>query len=336
MTTQVENANSEQDRLLGSCLLWFIWGVTASFLAIFSLVLLGLIVASISLNAYLAWELSGYEVLVSRSISEPAVAAVAEPDASPEAVVNMLPDLEPAEVAMLLPPERPLKPPGPIPARTPVATETPTPDPTVYPLTNEYTLIPLEATRDASLHGDISLKLRDPEPNAGVELNLQHVDSHISANPPQFKEIFQEPEFLETYTVHHWDGPTYRKMGLLEGVQAVTIKTTPGQPIYIPKRGPDIYKDDQDTFHALLLYASEDSLTFIYARQPTVEDVYTVHYVGLQTDPNLLELYQKSGERELPGLTLDTPVGLATDRLMIAIRDKGKYMDVRSKKDWWQ
>jgi glycine betaine/proline transport system substrate-binding protein len=175
MTTPGDNANFEEERLLGSCLLWFIWGVTASFLAIFSLMLVGLIVASISLNAYLAWELSGYEVLVSRSTSDPAIAAVVvEPDASPEAGMDTLPEPEPAEVAMLLPAEVPLITPGPIPAKLPVAMGTSSPAPAADPLTNEHALMPLEATRDTRLHDDISLKLRDPEPNGGVELNLQN------------------------------------------------------------------------------------------------------------------------------------------------------------------
>ena len=91
----------------------------------------------------------------------------------------------------------------------------------------------------------------------------------------------------------------------------------------------------QGKFYATLLYATEDQLTFAYTRDGTVAHGYAVHYMGLQTDPNLLELYRESKGNQLPGLTLDTPVGIATDQLIIAIRDRGKFMDVRSKKDWW-
>jgi hypothetical protein len=38
----------------------------------------------------------------------------------------------------------------------------------------------------------------------------------------------------------------------------------------------------------------------------------------------------------LPGLTLDTPVGVATGELIVAMRDNGKFLDARSKKDWWE
>ncbi|NJN97830.1 MAG: hypothetical protein HC875_29005 [Anaerolineales bacterium] len=52
---------------LGGCLLWFFWGVSLSFMTILSLALVILLAASVTLNVYLGWELSGLEVSVSRS-----------------------------------------------------------------------------------------------------------------------------------------------------------------------------------------------------------------------------------------------------------------------------
>jgi hypothetical protein len=115
-------------------------------------------------------------------------------------------------------------------------------------------------------------------------------------------------------------------------VVLVSQKTTAGEPIYIPPRQQDIY---DKKYFAVVLYASEDSLTFLYNRAGSVVQGYTVHYVGLQTDPNLVALFQESQGSELPGLTLDTPVGVATEEILIAIRDNGKFLDVRSKNDWW-
>lgn len=111
------------------------------------------------------------------------------------------------------------------------------------------------------------------------------------------------------------------------------IKTTPGEPVFIPPKEQDIY---EGKYYAVVLYASEDSLTFVYAREGTVAKGYTVHYLGLNTDPNLLALYRESKGNELPGLTLDTPVGTATDQLIVAIRDNGTFLDARSKNDWWK
>jgi hypothetical protein len=85
----------------------------------------------------------------------------------------------------------------------------------------------------------------------------------------------------------------------------------------------------------VVLYASEDSLTFLYNRAGTVVQGYTIHYVGLQTDPNLVALFRESQGNQLPGLTLDTPVGIATGELLVAIRDNGKFLDTRSQHDWW-
>jgi hypothetical protein len=64
---------------------------------------------------------------------------------------------------------------------------------------------------------------------------------------------------------------------------------------------------------------------------------YTVHYLGLQTDPNLVKLFEESEGSELPGLTLDTPIGVAAgEELMVAMRDNGTFLDARSKRDWWE
>jgi hypothetical protein len=119
---------------------------------------------------------------------------------------------------------------------------------------------------------------------------------------------------------------------LKDGVGLIGIKTTPGEPVFIPKTKTDIFGGK---YYATLLYASEDSLTFTYTRAGNVVKGYTVHYQGLHTDPNLLALFRESQGNELPGLTLDTPVGVAGDEVIVAIRDNGTFLDARSRKDWW-
>ena len=63
---------------------------------------------------------------------------------------------------------------------------------------------------------------------------------------------------------------------------------------------------------------------------------YAIHYEGLNVDPNLLEAFRNSPKDQLPGLTLDTPVGTANGELIVAVRDKGAFMDIRTRKDWWR
>ncbi len=213
-------------------------------------------------------------------------------------------------------------------------------DPTLVPYAeltsaNSYELIPINGERDkrpAAEHGDLNLKLRDPQP-IEVELGLVDVGSGVDADAPKLSAIF-EPDFTAAYAVHDWDWGCNCKGDLIRDDQAILvgINTTPGEPLFIPPTERDIY---DGKYHAVVLYASEDSLTFLYAREGTVALGYTVHYVGLRTDPNLLSLYQESEGSELPGLTLDTPVGTATTELLVAIRDNGKFLDARSINDWW-
>lgn len=155
----------------------------------------------------------------------------------------------------------------------------------------------------------------------------------VDPDAPKLSEIF-EPQFTAAYTVYDWDWACNCKGNLIqeESVVLVSLKTTPGEPIYIPPRQQDIY---DKKYYAVVLYASEDSLTFLYNRAGSVVNGYAFHYVGLQTDPNLLALFRESKGNALPGLTLDTPVGLATEELLIAVRDNGKFLDARSKNDWW-
>jgi hypothetical protein len=203
---------------------------------------------------------------------------------------------------------------------------------------NVYSLIALEGQREsrpAEEHGDLNLKLRDPQP-IDVDLSLQDIPgSGIDSNAPNLGAVFKNPQFVRAYTIHDWDWGCNCKGKLIndDHLVLVGIKTTPGQPIFIPTKKQDIFGGK---FYATLLYASEDSLTFVYSREGNVAHAYSVHYLGLRTDPNLLALYRQSKGNELPGLTLDTPVGVATNELIVAIRDKGKFMDARSRGDWWK
>ncbi len=202
-----------------------------------------------------------------------------------------------------------------------------------YTSSNTYTLIPLEGGRDprpAEEHGDLNLILREPEP---IEADLSLMDTAPGVDPDaiSMSDIF-EPNIVAAYTVHNWDWACNCPGEVLDQVAMIGIETTPGEPVFIPQKAQDIYGGD---VMAVVLYASEDSLTFAYARDGTVAQGYAVHYHGLRTDPNLLALYQESQGNELPGLTNDTPVGIATDELKVAIRDKGTFMEPRSTGDWW-
>jgi len=201
---------------------------------------------------------------------------------------------------------------------------------------NTYTLIPIDGEREsrpAETHGDLNLKLRDPQP-IKVDLKLVTIaGSGIDPEAPKFSKVFK-PDFTQAYAVHGWDWAKNDKSDLINDGKAILvgIKTNPGDPIRIPPTSRDIY---EGKYYATVLYADKDSLTFVYARRGNVVQGYTVHLVGLETDPNLIKAFQESKGNMLPGLTLDTPVGRATQNLMVAIRDNGTFLDARSQKDWW-
>jgi cytoskeletal protein RodZ len=372
---QNEEATGREPRA-GASWLWFVGGCALSITTLSSIVLLVFLLISTSLNVYLAWTLSGYEVSISRPGSVSTVVIVVTPASQLALAPTETPTAEPtstpspvstpsrletefatlAAITTQVAQSNPTSTPAFTPevtaadvsestvASTPEATArpaaTPTPSAPAQALaasTNSYTLIPIEGEREsrpAAEHGDLNLKLRDPQP-AGYEPKLIDIPgSGIDPQAPKLSAVFK-PDFVATYAVHDWDWGCNCKGKLIEDGTAVLvgIKTTPGDPIFIPKTERDIY---EGKYYAVVLYAAQDTLTFLYARRGSVVEGYTVHYLGLQTDPNLVALFQESQGNELPGLTLDTPVGIATDQLIVAIRDNGKFLDARSKRDWWE
>jgi hypothetical protein len=400
MTNEAGGDPASSEGRLGGCLLWFFWGVSLSFMTILSLVLLILLAASVTLNIYLGWEMSGLEVSISRPGTGPSVAPPLIPTNILAVIPTNTPQLTPTSTAILLPTVSPLEaqvatlavlatevagsespatptsvptavainsssepvsPSAPqlasTPAVAPIAPPAASPAPLATPAavsaapqegaaeefvapatsSNSYELIPIEGEREsipAEEHGDLNLKLRDPQ-SIEVDLSLQDIPgSGVDPNAPNFAAIFK-PDFVQAYTVHDWDWSCNCKGELIQedSVVLLGLKTTPGEPVFIPTKDGDIYGGK---YYATVLYAAEDGLTFLYNRAGSVVKGYTVHYLGLHTDPNLVALFRESKGSELPGLTLDTPVGLAGDELIIAIRDNGKFLDARSKRDWWE
>lgn len=378
-------ALNEQETRTGIRWLWFVGGCALSFTTLCSVVLLLLLLVSTSVNAYLAWTLSGYQV----SIYQPEAVSTAAAVAAPTTVLVVVPDRTPtlpppsptviathapepsttdstleAQVATLAAvathaaeieaSSTPAATPEVIAPETPRAAGTPTAaeagseasaesegsaeSAAASTSTNRYDLIPIEGGRESrppAEHADLNLKLRDPQP-ADFEATLVDISgSGIDPEAPSLAAVF-EPDFVGTYAVHDWDWGCNCKGSLMDDGSAVVvgIKTNPGESIFIPQNDRDIY---DGKYHAVVLYASEDQVTMQYSRTGSVVNGYTVHYLGLQTDPNLVTLFQESEGSELPGLTLDTPVGVAAgEELIVAMRDNGTFLDARSKRDWWE
>lgn len=89
-----------------------------------------------------------------------------------------------------------------------------------------------------------------------------------------------------------------------------------------------------------VLYAEATRLTLGYTRDGSVANGYAIHLEGICVDPNLVARYQaaqRAGRSSLPALRRDEVLGSAAGaELLVATRDRGRFLDPRSRKDWWQ
>lgn len=214
---------------------------------------------------------------------------------------------------------------------------------------NSYELIPIDgspADRPGPLHADLNLSLRGYIPT-GAALGLVDYAGGTASDPPQLAGLFGPNRFSGFSAVYQvydwiWSCGSYGCPGSPVTHPEVTLAglpTSQGEALYIPERSSSIW----GSYKALVLYAEEKRLTLAYTRQDTVAPGYTVHLENICVDPNLLALYQAQTDvagwhvtGQLPALRNDQPLGTAlSSELQIAIRDKGAFLDPRSRKDWW-
>lgn len=221
--------------------------------------------------------------------------------------------------------------------------------PIVCPLTSEraYELIPVDgppADHPDELHGDLNLALRGHTP-VSATLGLVDINGPTDGDAPQLPGIFGDgrtPAFTSAHRIYGWDWScgtdgcaspelTPREVSLL-GL-AVDVDET----LSFPSRGAEIYGGG---FKVLVLYASEQRITLGYTRHDSVAPGYAVHLESICVDPNLLALYRQAntdGRGHLPALRDGVVLGAArTGEVLVSVRDRGDFMDPRSRKDWWR
>lgn len=211
---------------------------------------------------------------------------------------------------------------------------------------NAYPLIPMEAAdtqHPDNQHGDLNLALRGYQPSRAAKAFVAYTGP-VDAGAPQLAATFADhrrPLITNVYQVRDWrwdcgehgcasDWLTQYDVTLLG------VATTPGEAIFFPKRDAEIYGGG---YTAVVLYAEETRLTIGYTRDGTVANGYAAQFENFCVDPNLLFQYRTAhadGRWQLPGLHNGDPVGTANGELLIAIRDRGTFMDPRSEQDWWR
>ncbi len=196
------------------------------------------------------------------------------------------------------------------------------------------------------LHGDLNLALRGYNVVDEAK-NLVDYSGGTDPNAPRLAGLFEPHDFpgiSAVYQVNDWNwncgehgcrGPALTN----PPVTLAGLLTSKGQALYIPERSPDIYGGG---YKAMVLYAEEKRITLNYTREDTVANGYTVHIENVCVDPNLLALYRAQTNNEgyhtgaLPALRNNQALGTALGtEIQVAIRDRGRFMDPRSRKDWW-
>jgi hypothetical protein len=213
-----------------------------------------------------------------------------------------------------------------------------------------FNVIPFEGPRADHpdyLHGDLNLNLRGYTPTTAT-LGLVDYSGGSDSGAPQLAGIFEPnrfPGISAVYRVNDWNwacgmhgcpGPPLTNFP----VTLAGLVIAPGEPIFIPERSANIWND----YKAMVLYAEEQQITFGYTRRDTVANGYAVHLENICVDPNLLALYRAQTDTagwhvtgNLPALRNNQALGTAlSGEIKVVIRDRGAFMDPRSRKDWWR
>lgn len=144
---------------------------------------------------------------------------------------------------------------------------------------------------------------------------------------PVFNEIFsppRRPRFIAGYQSTREVRGSY-----VAEVEILEIETIPGEVLLFPYTDYDI----GNGYRAMVLYVSENEITFKITREDDVITGYTIYIENICPDYNLKTLYDKlnqEGRRSLPVIKEKQPFGAAKKNTMkIAIRDTGTFLDLR-------
>ena len=226
---------------------------------------------------------------------------------------------------------------------TPEPTPSPTPTPTPTPVYDSIPTLGSPPSHPPDQHGDLNLALRGYSETEGP-LALLDINGPTDEKAPQLDGVFNQtrgPDFVSLFRVNEWIwscGERGCRGDPIENppVTLLGLRATPGESIFIPTRGPEIYGGG---YKALVLYATPECITIAYTREDTAAIGYVVHFEEIDVDPALVSLYQRldaEGRGRLPALRNGERLGNASsDVVKVAIRDTGSFMEPRSRKDRW-
>jgi hypothetical protein len=158
---------------------------------------------------------------------------------------------------------------------------------------------------------------------------------------PQLAGLFADKRtgvVSNVYQANHWDWGSNSRGAPITDFEATLagFQVEPGETIHVPEAGYSIGQG----YAVLVLYADKERITLKYTGEDSVVGGYAIHVEGVCTEPNLLALYEQmnsAGRGQLPALKAGQAFGRARENeIRVAIRDTGRFMDPRVRKDWWR
>jgi len=206
-----------------------------------------------------------------------------------------------------------------------------------------YSSLPIEGAptdRPAASHPDLNLALRGYRP-VSAYLGLVDIPGEADAGAPQLAGLLvprRPPRFTAAFQVYDWEWARDQRGGPITDppVTLARLAASAGEPLYVPDSGYTL----GNGFEVLVLYAEERRITLKYTREDNVVQGYTLHLEDICVHPNLVASYRRldaAGRGELPALRAGQLIGVSPGAdFGVAIRDAGRFLDPRSRKDWWQ
>ncbi len=167
--------------------------------------------------------------------------------------------------------------------------------------------------------------------------------------PPQFTTVLgRVPTILNTYLNNGWDWDNHRPIPPDQTVPppefpvtVIGVEVTPLEVVGVPDSSysPGADCGGEGGCDALVIYADRWEISLRYAREDDIYPGYTVHIVGICTEPKLLTLYEQlnaAGRHQLPAVRGGQPIGRAWGtEIAIALRDNGPFLDPRNCESFW-
>ena len=231
---------------------------------------------------------------------------------------------------------------APPPPIEPTPTEPPSPPPgeIVGESYGDFSVNSEPTNPPAEQHADLNLTMRGYAPTNAYK-GLVDYGGATDPKAPQLPGLFADNRtatFSAVYQVYGWDWERKRRGSLVTNpeVTLAGLAVTPGETIHVPGSGYEI----GGGYEVLVLYATPERITLKYTPDDHVIWGYTLHVENIHVEPRLLALYQswnEAGRGRLPALRAGQAFGRARgSEIGVVIRDRGAFMDPRSRKDWWQ